>query len=146
MFDQYNEPTNYMTLDSSSLNPYNFKQFDNRFPTYQQYLNQFYFTRQINPISLANVSPESRDPSNLPCDMRPTIYDGVGGVYGENSMNAIMQLQTNLNNPNKWRDNVPAKTGYYTQHEHTNNYYRPLSAIQAGQATSNHDFHGYLLF
>ncbi len=51
-----------------------------------------------------------------------------------------------LNNPNKWQDNVPAKTGYYTQHEHTNNYYRPLSAIQAGQATSNHDFHGYLLF
>jgi hypothetical protein len=78
--------------------------------------------------------------------MRPTIYDGVGGVYGENSMNAIMQLQTNLNNPNKWQDNVPAKTGYYTQHEHTNNYYRPLSTIQAGQATSNQDFHGYLLF
>jgi hypothetical protein len=46
--------------------------------------------------------------------MRPTIYDGVGDVYGE--MNDIMKLQTNLNNPNKWLDNVPAKTGYYTQH------------------------------
>ena len=146
MFNQYNELTNYPTLDSSTLNPYNFKQFYDRFPTHQEYLNQFYFTRQINPISLANVSPESRDPSNLPCDVRPTIYDGVGGVYGENSMNDIMQLQTNLNNPNKWRDNVPAKPGYYTQNEHTNNYYRPISAIQAGQATSNQDYHGYLLF
>ena len=28
MFNQYNEPTNYMTLDSSTLNPYNFKQLD----------------------------------------------------------------------------------------------------------------------
>jgi hypothetical protein len=146
MFNQYNEPTNYMTLDSSTLNPYNYKNMDDKLSTYQQYQNFYYYTRQINPISLANVSPESRDPSNLPCNVRPTIYDGVAGVYGENSMNDIMKLQTNLNNQNKWQDNVPAKTGYYTQHEHTNNFYRPISAIQAGQATSNHDFHGYLLF
>jgi hypothetical protein len=55
MFNQYNEPTNYMTLDSSSLNPYNFKQFDNSFPTYQQHLKQFYFTRQIKFIWLCAV-------------------------------------------------------------------------------------------
>jgi hypothetical protein len=71
---------------------------------------------------------------------------GREGVYGENSMNDTIKLQTNLNNPNKWQDNVPAKTGYCTQNEHTNICYRPLSAIQAGRATSNHDYHGYLHF
>jgi len=146
MFNQYNEPNNYMTLDSSSLNPYNFKNLDNGFPTYQQYNNLYYYTRQINPISLANVSPQSRDPSNVPCDIRPTLYNGVDGLYGNDSMNAIMQLQTNYNNPNNWRDNLPAKVGYYNQNEHTGNYHRPLSTIQAGQATSNQDYHGYLLF
>jgi len=146
MFNQYNEPNNYMTLDSSSLNPYNFKNLDNGFPTYQQYNNLYYYTRQINPISLANVSPQSRDPSNVPCDIRPTLYNGVDGLYGNDSMNAIMQLQTNLNNPNNWRDNIPAKPYYYNQNEHTNNYHRPISAIKAGQATSNIDYHGYLLF
>ena len=95
---------------------------------------------------MANVSPQSRDPSNLPCDVRPTLYNGVDGLYGNDSMNAIMQLQTNYNNPNNWRDNLPAKVGYYNQNEHTGNYHRPLSTIQAGQATSNQDYHGYLLF
>ena len=146
MFNQYNELTNYPTLDSSTLNPYNFKQFYDRFPTYQEYQNLYYFTRQINPITLSNVSPQSRDPTNLPCDIRPTIYNGVDGLYGNDSMNDIMQLQTHNNNPNNWLDNLPSKVGYYNQHEHTNNYYRPISAIQAGQATSNQDYHGYLLF
>ena len=135
-----------MTMDSSSLNQYNFKNLDNGFPTYQQYQNLYYYTRQINPISLANVSPQSRDPSNLPCNVRPTIYDGVGGVYGMDSMNEINQIQTRFNNPNNWRDNLPSKPLYYNQHEHTNNNYRPISAIKAGQASSNQDYHGYLLF
>ena len=146
MFDQYNERTNYMTYDSSSLNQYSYKNLDDVFPVYQQYQNLFYFTRQINPITLSNVSPQSRDPTNLPCDIRPTLYDGVDGVYGENSLNDITQFQTNLNNPNNWRDNIPPKHGYYNQHEHTNNFYRPKSAIKAGQASSNQDIHGYLLF
>ena len=77
MFDQYNEPTNYMTYDSSSLNQYGYKNLDDVFPVYQQYQNLFYFTRQINPITLSNVSPQSRDPSNLPCDIRPTLHDGL---------------------------------------------------------------------
>ena len=146
MFNQFNEPSNYMTLDSSTLNPYNYKNMGNIFPTYQQNQNLYYYTRQINPISLANVSPQSRDPSNLPCDIRPTIYDGVDGLYGNNSMNEINHLQTAQNNPNNWRDNIANKSKYYNQHEHTNNNYRPISAIKAGQATSNQDYHGYLLF
>ena len=146
MFDQYNEMSNYMTYDSSSLNQYNYKNMDDVFPVYQQYQNQYYFTKQINPITLSNVSPQSRDPSNLPCDIRPTIYDGVDGVYGHNSLNDITHIQTIQNNPNNWRDNIQGKQGYHNQHEHTLNYKRPLSLIQAGIETSNQDIHGYLLF
>ena len=146
MFNQYNEPSNYMTYDSSSLNQYNYKNMDDVLSVYQQNQNLFYFTRQINPITLSNVSPQSRDPTNLLCDIRPTLYDGLDGVYGENSLNDITHLQTRYNNPNNWRDNIPPKTGYYNQHEHTNNYYRPKSSIQAGITSSNQDIHGYLLF
>ena len=146
MFNQYNEPSNYMTYDSSSLNQYNYKNMDDVLPVYQQHQNLYYFTRQINPITLSNISPQSRDPTNLPCDIRSTLYDGLDGVYGENSLNDITHLQTRYNNPNNWRDNIPPKIGYYNQHEHTNNYYRPKSSIQAGITSSNQDIHGYLLF
>ena len=146
MFNQYNEPTNYMTYDSSSLNQYNYKNMDDVLPVYQQYQNLYHFTRQINPISLSNVSPQSRDPSNLPCDMRITLYDGIDGVYGHNSMNDINHIQTRQNNPNNWRDNIQPKQGYYNQNEHTLNNKRPISSIQAGIASSNQDINGYLLF
>ena len=135
-----------MTYDSSSLNQYNYKNLDDCFPVYKQYQNQYYFTKQINPITLSNVSPQSRDPTNLPCDMRITLYDGVEGLYGNHSLNDITQLQTRYNNPNNWRDNIPPKHGYHNQHEHTLNNKRPISLIQAGQATSNQDYQGYLLF
>ena len=146
MFNQYNEPTNYPTLSGSVLNQYNYKNLDDSFPVYQQYQNLFYYTRQINPISLSNVSPQSRDPSNLPCDMRITLYDGIDGVYGHNSMNDITQHQTRQNNPNNWLDNIQSKQGYYNQNEHTLNNKRPISSIQAGIASSNQDINGYLLF
>ena len=146
MFDEYNAMTNYMTYDSSSLNQYSYKNMDDVFPVYQQHQNLYYFTRQINPITLTNVSAQSRDPSNLPSDIRPTIYDGVDGVYGNHSMNDITQHQTRFNNPNNWRDNIPSKIGYYNQFEHTLNNIRPISSIQAGQASSNQDINGYLIF
>ena len=146
MFVQYNEPSNYMTYDSSSLNQYSYKNLNDNFPVYQQYENLYHFTRQINPITISNVSPQSRDPSNLPCDIRPTIYDGMDGIYGLHSMNDITQHQTRFNNPNNWQDNIQSKPGYHNQNEHTLNNKRPISYIQAGQATSNQDIHGYLLF
>ena len=146
MFNQYNDPSNYMTYDSSSLNQYNYKNLDDIFPVYQQYQNLYYFKKQINPITLANVNAQSRDPTNLPCDIRPTIYDGIDGVYGHNSMNDITHLQTRFNNPNNWRDNIPSQHGFHNQNEHTLNNKRPISSIQAGQASSNQDVHGYLLF
>ncbi len=146
MFNQYNELSNYMSYDSSSLNQYNYKNLDDIFPVYQQYQNLYYFKKQINPITLANVNAQSRDPTNLPCDIRPTIYDGIDGVYGHNSMNDITHLQTRFNNPNNWRDNIPSQHGFHNQNEHTLNNKRPISSIQAGQASSNQDVHGYLLF
>ena len=146
MFDQYNEASSYMTYDSSSLNQYNYKNMNDVLPVYQQNENMYYFTRQINPITLSNVSPQSRDPSNLPSDMRITLYDGIDGVYGHNSMNDINHIQTRQNNPNNWRDNIQPKQGYYNQNEHTLNNKRPVSSIQAGQASSNQDINGYLLF
>ena len=146
MFNQYNEPTNYPTLSGSVLNQYNYKNMDDVLPVYQQYENLYHFTRQINPISLSNVSPQSRDPSNLPTDMRITLYDGIDGVYGHNSMNDINHIQTRQNNPNNWRDNIQPKQGYYNQNEHTLNNKRPISSIQAGIASSNQDINGYLLF
>jgi hypothetical protein len=93
MFNQYNEPTNYMTYDSRSLSQNSYKHFDDIFPVYQQYQDLYYliyFTIQINQ----NVSPQSRDPSNSPCDLRPTLYDGLDGFYGENLLNDITQFQT----------------------------------------------------
>jgi hypothetical protein len=146
MFDEYNDLNNYMTYDSSSLNQYNYKNLNNALPVYQQNENMYHYTRQINPITLSNVSPQSRDPSNLPSDMRITLYDGMDGVYGNHSMNEITQHQTRFNNPNNWLDNIPSKLGYYNQFEHTLNNRRPISLIQVGQATSNQDINGYLLF
>ena len=122
---------------------------DDVLPVYQQYQNLYHFTRQINPISLSNVNVQSRDPSNLPSDMRITLYDGIDGVYGIHSMNDITQHQTRFNNPNNWLDNIQPKgpnQGYHNQYEHTLNNTRPLSTIQAGQASSNQDINGYLLF
>jgi hypothetical protein len=53
--------------------------------SYQQYENLYHFTRQINPITLSNVSAQSRDPSNLPTDMRITLYDGIDGMSVESA-------------------------------------------------------------
>ena len=61
-------------------------------------------------------------------------------------MNDITHLQNRYNNPNNWRDNIQPKQGYHNQNEHTLNNVRPISAIKAGQASSNQDVHGYLLF
>ncbi len=142
MFNQYNEPTYYLTYDSSWLNQYNYKNLDNALPVHKQYQNLFYYTRQINPITLSDANAQSR----LPSDTRPTIYDGLDGVYGVNSMNEITQHQTRFENPNNWQDNIQPKQGYYNQNEHTLNNKRPVSSIQAGQASSNQDLNGYLLF
>ena len=61
--------TNYMTFDQSSLNPYNYKSFGERENIYQQYQDMYYYTRQINPISMVHNGPQFSDPTNIPCDL-----------------------------------------------------------------------------
>jgi len=73
MFDEYREMTNYMTYDSSTLNKYNYKNLNANLPTYQRNENLYYYKRQINPITLANINAESRDPTNISSDIRPVI-------------------------------------------------------------------------
>ena len=42
MFNQYNEPTNYLTYDSSSLNQYNYANLNTALPVYQQNENMYH--------------------------------------------------------------------------------------------------------
>ncbi len=70
----------------------------------------------------------------------------MDGVYGAHSMNDITQLQNPKNNTNNWLDHIQSKPGCFDQNEHTLNNKRPISYIQVGQATSNQDINGYLLF
>ena len=48
----------------------------------------------------AECLPLLRSSIKLNVCMRPTIYDGMDGVYGDHSMNDIVQHQTRFNNPN----------------------------------------------
>ena len=133
-------PTNYSTHDVSSTNQYNHRNLIDVHPVYQLYQNQYYNTRQINPISLASVSPSSLDPSNLPCDVRPMIYE-QGDADNREKLNLH---RTPLNNPNLWQSHLPAKSGYYNNNEHNaNNNIRPISAINVGQSTSSQDIRGF---
>ena len=132
-------PTNYSTFDVSSTNQYNYKNLNDLYPVYQ---SLYYNTRQINPISLATLTPTSMDPSNLPCDIRPTIYE-QGDADNREKLNLY---RTPLNNPNLWQSHLPAKSGYYNNNEHnSNNNIRPLSAINIGQSTSVQNIHGYYI-
>ena len=107
---------------------------------YQLYQDQYYNTRQINPISLATLSPTTLDPSNLPCDVRPMIYE-QGDADNREKLNLH---RTPLNNPNLWQSHLPAKSGYYNNNEHNaNNNIRPISAINVGQSTSAQDIRGF---
>ena len=133
---------NYMTLDMFSLNDYDYKNLPDKMIPYQMNQNDYYFTRQLNQLSLATVTPTNSDPSNLPSDSRPTIYCGLNTNDDEFNFN---QYQNNLNNPNFWKDNLPAKGFYYSQNE-KNPYVRQISNINAGMNTSFQEFHGFQLY
>jgi hypothetical protein len=60
---------------------------DDVLPVYEQYENMYHFTRQINPITLSNVNAQSRDPTNLSCDIRRMIY-----AQGEADNNELLNL------------------------------------------------------
>ena len=136
------EAKEYITLDMNSLNPYNYKNMSNYLTPYQKQQDMYYFTRQLNPISLVNLGPQWMDPSNFPSDNRQTIYESVN----LNNQERNNQDQTPQNNSNLWRDNLPAKP-YYTQNEKLPpGVPRQISAVQAGQATSFQEIHGMQLY
>ena len=142
-YQRAHEARNYMTLDMNTNNPYNFKDLQNNWISDQVNQNDYYFTRQTNPITLASLTASSLDPSNLPIDTRTTIYDGQGKT-NDNEFN-FNQYQNNLNNPNLWKDNLPAKGFYYSQNE-KNPYPRQISNINSGYNTSFQEYHGMELY
>ena len=134
---------NYMSLDMNSLNAYNYKDLTNKLMPYQKQQDMYYFTRQLNPISLVHLGNQWMDPSNIPSNNRQTIYESVN----LNNQERLNQYQTPQNNSNLWRDNLPTKAGYYTQNEKLPaGVPRQISNIQAGQATSFQEFHGMQLY
>ena len=134
-YQQAHDATDYMTLDMHSLNPYNYKNLTDNLIPYQKQEDMYYFTRQLNPLSLVTLSPQMMDPSNLPPDQRSTIYDAMN----LNNQERNNQYQTPANNPNLWQDNTPAPAVLYEVP-------RQMSSIQAGQATSFQEFHGMQLY
>ena len=142
-YKRAHETNQYMSLDMDTINPYNFKNLQGRMVPYQINQNDYYFTRQTNPITSVSLTASSLDPSNLPIDNRTTIYDAQGKI-NDNQFN-FNWYQTNLNNPNLWKDNLPAKSNYYSQNE-SNPYVRQISNINAGMATSFQEFHGMQLY
>jgi hypothetical protein len=134
-YQQAYDATDYMTLDMHSLNPYNYKNLTDNLIPYQKQEDMYYFTRQLNPLSLVTLSPQMMDPSNLPPDQRSTIYDAMN----LNNQERNNQYQTPANNPNLWQDNTPAPAVLYEVP-------RQMSSIQAGQATSFQEFHGMQLY
>jgi hypothetical protein len=142
-YQRAHDASEYMTLDMDSLNPYNYKNMSNYLIPYQKQQDMYYFTRQLNPISLVNLGPQWMDPSNFPCDNRQTIYQSVN----LNNQERNNQYQTPQNNSNLWSDNLPTKAGYYTQNEKLPpGVPRQMSNIKAGQATSFQEFHGMQLY
>ena len=134
-YQQAYDATNYMTLDMHSLNPYNYKNLTDNLIPYQKQQEMYYFTRQLNPLSLVTLSPQMMDPSNIPPDQRLTIYD----ARNLNNQERNNQYQTPANNPNLWQDNTPAPAILYEVP-------RQMSSIQAGQSTSFQEFHGMQLY
>ena len=132
-YKRAHEATEYMTLDMDTLNPYNYKNMANMMIPYQKQQDMYYFTRQLNPISLVNLGPLWMNPSNFSSDNRSTFDKSLN----LNNQERNNQYQTPQNNSELWRD----KVGHYTQQ-----IIRPMSAIQAGQATSFQEFHGMQLY
>ena len=142
-YQRAHDASEYMTLDMNTLNPYNYKNMANQLNPYQKQQDMYYFTRQLNPISLVNLGPQWMNPSNFPSDNRSSIYESVN----LNNQERNNQYQTPQNNSNLWRDNLPAKAGYYTQNEKLlPGVPRQMSAIQAGKATSFQELHGMQLY
>lgn len=130
-FKSYSEPQQYPNFDSNSLNSYNFKSFNNKFPTYQKYENLNYNSRFPNLVSIARASISNLDPSNIPCNYQDRNLYNVN-FFHENEHN----WHSNFN-PNTWLDGR-AKPQFFLNT-------RPKSQMIYGQLTSHTDTHGYII-
>ncbi len=141
-YQRAHDASEYMTLDMNSLNPYNYKFMSNYLTAYQKQQDMYYFTRQLNPISLVNLGPQWMNPSNFPSNNRQTIYESVT----LNKQERNNQYQTPQNNSNLWGDNLPAKHNYTQNEKLPPGVPRQISAVQAGKATSFQEFHEMQLY
>ncbi len=76
-YQRAQEAKEYMTLDMNSLNPSNYKNMSNYLTSYEKQQDKYYFTRQLNPISLVDLGPQWMNPSNFPSNNRQSIYESV---------------------------------------------------------------------
>ena len=129
-----------MTFDHNSLNPYIYKSFGERQSTYQEYQNMHYHSKQICPISMVNNTPQTRDPTNIPCD---AAFRGIYAM-GDANNNDPLNIQRNIeNNPNIWMDKQPAKPYYKTWEQQIAPH--QVSNINLGHATSEIYSHGFII-
>ena len=126
--------SNYTTYYLNSLNPYNYKDFQEKQNIYQKYQDLIYNTRQINPISMVMDNVQMRDPANLPADM---AFRGIYASGDASYRNPLNIQRSKANNPNLWGDKQPVPGYKQTT--------RPISYINAGHATSQIYSHGYLI-
>ena len=136
------ESTDYPVF-TNALNPYNYKNLGGKMIPYQKEQDMYYFTRQLNPISLINLGPQWMDPSNFPSDNRASVYSSVN----LQSVLKTNQYQTPQNNSYLLRDQLPAKAGYYSPHDVLpDGVPRQISHIQVGKNNSFVPFHGMQLY
>jgi len=140
VFQNVMQPSNYMTLDNNSLNPYNYRSFGERENVYQQYQNMYYYSKQICPISMVNNNQYTRDPTNIPCD---TAFRGIYAMGDANNNDPLNIQRSIANNPNLWMDKQPAKPYYRTWEQQIAP--RQLSNMNLGHSTSEIYSHGFLI-
>ena len=116
VFYQNYEKAPYLSYDSV-LNPYNYKDLQHRYPTYLDYQKLFYETKQHNELQDIEYNITKKDPSNIPVDVRSTIYK-AGEADNNEKLNLFRRID---NNSNFWYTKNNCGSNFYSIHE-----YNPL--------------------
>ena len=113
MYYQQYEKAPYLSQDWSSINEYNYKDLQHRYPVYLNYQKLFYNTKQNNDLKDIEYNDLKKDPSNIPCNYRSTIY-----ARPEASNEEFLNLhRTIANNSNFWFVKNGAAAHYYSPYE-----------------------------
>lgn len=130
-------PMDYMTYDNNN-NVYNFKNLNEKQQIFQQYQNILYNTHIVPQITDGSIL--NRDPTNLPCDVRPS--------YLTLNYNNGYNYQLNYDNNPNFYTYKNDKPGYYRQFGDGNNNInniRPKSFLDQAFETSKQDYHGFII-